>query len=280
MDEAGARHWKLQWGPLVANVLFAVALAFAADAISRRLGMFRKVAALYGSALLLAVAIGFVTAIAISRHYWGYWLSPPGALPEVATLGSVDRVVAFQTQNSGGFAPVLVAREPENLKERLGRMRDSSAEFDEPLFRALESKRLLPEVSSSTSPKLTLLGPALVSSRRLVPSESGYHSERTFWGYLVIGTSIAGETLWLVSCAGGQLSNDHYPWYDFAFRKSGKDLQLVNEQHYFYDAAGMEGFEWYVMWPIFAVLLTIIAWLIVTIWLGLRSPGNSSRTPA
>ena len=60
-----------------------------------------------------------------------------------------------------------------------------------------------------------------------------------------------------VGLSGGQVSNDHYPFYEFLFIENNRKLELVKKQKFYTDIAGYEGFEYANIAPIFSLLLTV-----------------------
>jgi hypothetical protein len=59
----------------------------------------------------------------------------------------------------------------------------------------------------------------------------------------------------LVSIRSGELSNDHYPIYEFLIKKD----KIIKKQKYFYDAAGIEGMEYSILAPIAEMFILILS---------------------
>ena len=76
-----------------------------------------------------------------------------------------------------------------------------------------------------------------------------------------------GQRYLFVGVDGGQVSNDHYPYYEFLFHLPGQDAQpvLVSHHRLFYDVAGFEGMEWWGAWLAFFLLGTAVLVLIVIV---------------
>jgi hypothetical protein len=64
-----------------------------------------------------------------------------------------------------------------------------------------------------------------------------------------------GESLSILSARGGQVSNDHYPYYEVLY---DENLDVFHSQMYYLDWAGIEGFEGL---PTFIV--ASIGWLVL-----------------
>jgi hypothetical protein len=103
----------------------------------------------------------------------------------------------------------------------------------------------------------------LVATGCLVEAESGYPDKLQLRGTAFQLTGEGGTEYLLVAVHGLQVSNDHYPYYEFLFSERGPgDLELLSVHQFFFDIAGMEGFEWYVFW--FGYTLTGIAVILPT----------------
>lgn len=261
---------EIRWVPLSLNLLIAVAIALAADCGIRET-IRGRVVVYFIASLVGVIVFSFLCGIVWSRYYWGYWLRPPPALPEVATLKSVQHVINFRTSTQGQSPPQLVVSDSQSLQDYFSSKWTNEYEFAGPLLFALRRQGLLPEKTTDAFPELDLLAPALTASGQLVKSDAEYQSETRANGYLVVGQNHAGETLWLVSFNGAEVSNDHYPWYNFAFKRTDRGLEFINGRHHYYDAAGIEGFEWPVVAILLTIPLTVIVWIVQAIVLGIRS---------
>lgn len=95
--------------------------------------------------------------------------------------------------------------------------------------------------------------PLIQSSGALVEPESGY-SGGLYRGLMLSGRTRSDETLLWIGMHGSQVSNDHYPQYEFLLRqeRSAQAWELVHDGHFFYDVAGIEGLEWHVGFPFLA----------------------------
>lgn len=66
---------------------------------------------------------------------------------------------------------------------------------------------------------------------------------------------------------GREVSNDHYPFYEFLFVEKNGSYNLIKKQKYYTDVAGIEGLEYANIAPVFSLLLTILGIVILTILL-------------
>ena len=58
--------------------------------------------------------------------------------------------------------------------------------------------------------------------------------------------------------SGREVSNDHYPQYEFLFVEKGDQYKLIKKQRFYRDIAGIEGLEYANIAPFFSLLLTAI----------------------
>lgn len=75
---------------------------------------------------------------------------------------------------------------------------------------------------------------------------------------------------------GGQVSNDHYPKYEFLFAENNNQYELIKKQRFYTDIAGIEGLEYANLSPFFSFLLTAIG-LICAIIIGTTNRIIKSR---
>ena len=75
-----------------------------------------------------------------------------------------------------------------------------------------------------------------------------------------------GRRLLFLGLTGGEESNDHHPYYELLFRgqAGASDLSFARGQRFFYDVAGMEGFEWYLGWPLLTIPSIIAGFVVFT----------------
>ena len=70
---------------------------------------------------------------------------------------------------------------------------------------------------------------------------------------------------------GQEISNDHYPHYEFLFIEDNGNYNLIKKQKYYTDFAGFEGLEYANFAPLFSLLLTIVGVVIfaLILWIGI-----------
>ena len=123
------------------------------------------------------------------------------------------------------------------------------------ILRALKDRQALPaEPSVMPAGRLEGLYQALEATGRLEDGETGYANAKRLSGIVVEALGQDGRPLLFVGVRGGEVSNDHYPYYEFLFTTDspGALPKLLSSQRFYYDVAGIEGAEWPVFLPVFA----------------------------
>ena len=81
-------------------------------------------------------------------------------------------------------------------------------------------------------------------------ADPDYEGDRVVVGYAASGVSADGQAILAVAAEGGQLSNDHYPTYEVIADPAGN---VVRSRVFFWDFAGVEGFEYPLMLAVLVV---------------------------
>ena len=210
---------------------------------------------LYVWSILGTTSLMALVAAGVSKSYWGYWFRRPNVLPEAKSLVSVDQVVAVTTG------------EPASTKFQID---DSYAKDDAYLpddYYFLDERHWVTLVENGVLPAdfsfeqelglLTNFYQQLSATELLATPTPGYEDNAQYLeGVVTIGTTANGEQLALASLKGGQMSNDHYPYYEMVFHidPATQALTFVRGQRFFYDLAGLEGAEWPALWILFTVV--------------------------
>ena len=246
----GATDWNIPWR-FFAWVLAGGYLAAGVLAALFKLATgFRRPARAFLFTSGFAAFLAFIAAIGFSKAYWGYYFFRPPLLAEFSNIAQVSALVLVETPDATNAMPALVRRGDSSLAKDLAYAADNS--YDDPagrLLLALEQRHLLPAEFSTSLSDLPPLLPLAQASGLMASSETGYESEKFLRGMVVDAVDPAGARLVFLGFHGGQVSNDHYPYYEMLFSAlaGSSDLKFVRGQRFFFDIAGIEGAEWYAM---------------------------------
>jgi hypothetical protein len=229
----------------------------------------------YGSSVPVVVAAiaSMLAGFAVSYAYLGYVISPPQLLAELQGIAVVEQITRFDGLNAAGVpAANLRGLSTVPLPGTLER-NDPGLMPYERILESLEARNLSIQSSNTMGPHdLAGLWQAAEQDEILLAGESGYDDAKKLWGYAGVAKDAAGSELLFLTAMGDQHSNDHYPYYEIAFRRDGPDFQVLNSQQYFEDIAGLEGvgFALWVPVSLFCFVITGPASFLMTIWVKRR----------
>jgi hypothetical protein len=253
----GATHWNIPWPFFAWSLAGGYLAALALAVLFKKATGFRRPVRAYLLAGVIVAMLAFLAAVSFSKAYWGYFFFRPSLLAEFNSLAQVSALVPVETPDATTAPPTLVPCGDSTLAQNLAYAEDSP--YDYPagrLLLALRKRHLLPAVFSSSLSNLPPLLPLAQASGLMAASDPGYESERFLRGMVVDALDPAGARIVLLGLHGGQLSNDHYPYYEMLFTApaGSSNLKFVRGQRFFFDIAGIEGAEWYVMGVGFSLL--------------------------
>ena len=257
----GVTTSEVRWTVLAANLAVCSALAVLLAATFRKATRLHRPAMVCGLVVLAMIALGFGLSVCGSRLYWGYWMSRPPVLPAINNVTSVRAVIPVRTETDGEGVRRIVADPDYRMAERLAAARqDPYYLLEGRVLQALQERKLLPETTGADLGHLPPLFPLIRQSGLLAAPEAGYGQSDLLHGIVVEAVGRTGQRLVMVAVTGRELSNDHYPYYEMLFSGAADapDLSYLGGQRFFYDVAGMEGMEWYSVWPMVSVVCIVI----------------------
>jgi hypothetical protein len=221
-------------------------------------------------AVCASALVGLALGSVVSRALWGYYvLRPPlpRAVREVSQLLSLTPLKS----SGNGRGCTLERLDGYSVTERIAAAAaDPYYAHEGRLLALLSARGLHPE---SGQPKadldLSSLYAALKAAGVVRSGDPGYDSAGCLRGVAVELVDDDSHRWLVLALHGGQVSNDHYPYYEIVLAPGGGGWRLSSHQMYFYDVAGIEGFEWPALHLLLAgaalVVLVFLeaAWLIV-----------------
>jgi hypothetical protein len=238
---------------------------------------------------MAAIGAGFVAAIITSKLYWGYYLSPPKVDSRLFSAAHVVSLTDIKTVEVAGQGLRFAHEWPQQPDwhrwiER-ARAGDGRGRFWHLLVQ-LSDRGLIPgELPTMPEEQLASLHPLLDAGGLLESGDPKWVSWRGYdWAKWLDGYAIElkgrhQEPMIAMFLHGGEVSNDHYPYYEFVLNVGHEPPALVSAVRFFRDNAGIEGFEWPQMWLVFgsiAFAAVIPVALVTMLVLRLR---ERARTP-
>jgi hypothetical protein len=205
---------------------------------------------------LILCVLSFTVSTISSRVYWGYFLFRPRLPSAVRSFQKITAIVPVKTAEASATLPPFVVDTEATIEKSIDYCRKYRYEcLDERILLFLKAKEMLPLRYSFDLSEFPPIKELLTLSGLLASSDEGYESRNFMRGTLVTGIAADGTRLLFLGMVGGQLSNDHYPYYEAVFRLDSDVVpRYLSGNRFFFDVAGAEGFEWYVM---FLVLFLI-----------------------
>ena len=264
----GETNYDIRWVILALNFATVYIVAGLVATVLARITRLRRPAMAYGLVAGCAVIVTFLVSIGISRVYWGHFLSRPALLSEISEIAKVKSIVSFKTELDDSGKRTMVSDAAYSLADRIASGKKYGDDcLEERILIDLERRNLLPVAFATTLDGLPDLYALITGSGALASSSKGYDSSAQLRGIAVDATDKSGTRLVIFGLTGGQLSNDHYPYYEMLFRgqKEAAELSFARCQRFFYDAAGMEGFEWNVIWLFLSIPGIVLGIVVFTI---------------
>jgi len=202
------------------------------------------------------LVFGAAATLVTSKLHWGYWVSPPS--PD-ATVASLRHLGSFTTMWRGypphsGHDAIVKAAEDVNWSSG----EDPRGRLPATLIQRGFVPRSSEPVAGSLLPKICQF---LETHGALEEADPGYTESKELSGHLALGRGAHGNSVAVAALWGGQLSNDHYPYYEASFAVSASgELTLLSLQKYRFDIAGLEGVEHWLA-GCAASLLSLLVWV-------------------
>lgn len=237
------------------------------------------------------VFAGFVASILISKSYWGYYFNPP-ELPEkvedfekvrsITPVSSIKRndgtrIFKIDTSNSC-IKDIQSGVENPQSNCNTGKCDTENCDSTRILLSLSEKGKLPKKTPYISVDKLNSLYNYLEKTELLYEGEPGYDGElvsdsasgdliskgdgKRLEGIVVEAEDKNKQPYLFIAANGGQVSNDHYPYYEFLFEipENESTPKLIANNRFFYEIAGVEGIlQWHFIWMFFIVIGFILS---------------------
>jgi hypothetical protein len=228
---------------------------------------------LFGTGLL--AVLSFLAAIGVSKLYWGYFIRRPSLNRRIHQIEQVISLTTLRSEKQPDGSVRFVISDGYSIADRLSVCRDqrpwvSYYCLEERILAVLDDQGKLPTLPERmSSQELAALYHQLEATQLLHQGATGYDRARELTGIGLVAEGREGKRYLIVGVTGGEVSNDHHPYYEFLFRlpDHGPDPTLLSCRRFFYDVAGMEGLDGLRLWPVFFLL----GFMMLTLVVGLLS---------
>ena len=254
--ENGKSSHVIRWSILLLNLTLTYLAGLLLAKLLVKLTGLRRPTLTVGKVILTMILLTFLLAISCSKFYWGYYFSRPPVFEETNIFDKVPAVVFIQIDKDDTGKHSLTSDSSETFS-RVNNPTDPDEYYalNERILKDLANRNLLPAEPAKTLDGYPDLVALIHKSSVLVPSAKGYDSAARMNGVAVRALDKSGSPFLFIGLRGWQESNDHYPFYEMLFRgnKDSSEFTLIRSQMFYFDVAGMEGFEWPVIWLYIAV---------------------------
>ncbi len=232
---------EVPWSGVLSAFAIICILAALTDSLIRKLISPTPSVWIYITAILICFLIPAIPAANFSKNYWGYYFTRPGLLPSLSSFSKIEDIVNLDMGiGTHIFEQDIysISKEIERFKENPYYSRDGKA-FSYFIDRGiLSSEQTFPKIIDfSTFHHLIKTAPIY-----RIP-DKGYEEHFYMNGFAITGQSATGQSLLYLSIFGGQVSNDHHPFYELLFNFSDGHYELIDSQVFYVDVAGIEGME-------------------------------------
>lgn len=209
-----------------------------------------------------------------NKEYWGYFIKRPIVFKEVQSAKKIMAASYITSTDSNGIMNLYPADSSivnfGGLEER-----ESYYNTDNRIFLVFRNKAWAEKGLSSFKEKLddpgyqfekTILSQLsrLILSDQMIPAIYKSYSARELklQGIITMFTTKNNEAYVYAGLNGGELGNDHHPFYEFLFLRTKNELVLKRKQLFYTDFAGIEGVELINLTPFFSFLLVLFSSLV------------------
>jgi hypothetical protein len=228
--------------------------------------------------ILLSVVIG----VAWSRTYWGYAFSRPTIAEAVRGITRVHRIswVCCAATGTGAACRAEGFAADADLRCR----QDPYYCLGERIPVGLQDAGLRPPTLPGVDEAdLDRLATVIADPANLVRPDPGYDGNRSLCGTLA-AVDWDGASGLIAGLSGQQISDDHYPYYEWWIATEGDRPHVADRTVFFYDVAGVEGAAWWQLSLAIAVMcftlwgpLCLLIAGVLACWR--RFAGGGARSP-
>jgi hypothetical protein len=227
--------------------------------------------------VLFCLQVAFTIGMGYCNYnYWGYTFKRPAIFGEIT---NAKRVLTCSKVSNVGLKRIgalhTIADTSDRLDNLYGR-KDPYYNEQDRLFLTFEDiashSGYLYHISEIyKDPKKKIAEDTLrdlyvqaVGSNIIDKGEKGWNTSGSMSGRITEFLTESNVKYAFAGLSGGEVSNDHYPTYEFLFIETGGRYELIKKQRFYTDVAGIELMEYATIAPFFSLILSIVGGLVFT----------------
>ena len=220
---------------------------------------------LFGSLLILQLAFT-VTASIMNYNYWGYAFKRPPVFKEILNSDKVLTCSRVSNTYSNGINPLHVEIDTTKSLDNLYGRKDFYEGTSDRIFMVFQDRAHInghlydfPKIYNNSDLKISN---NILENLDNQIQETNIIDVGETSGQLngIVTEFVTDDNCKYIFAGlhGGQVSNDHYSYYEFLFVEKDNQYELVRKQRFYTDVAGIEGLEYANIAPFFSLFLTVI----------------------
>lgn len=256
------------WYLFFFGIPFLAGLAFYLFLENRKISKILKV--LFVVIVLLQLVFT-ITATCLNSKYWGYALKRPVIFKEVTKSIQILNSSYVTNYDSAGIKPLYCIPDTIDLLKNFdGRQDPYYGNLDRPVMVFQDHSHIhgdlcyFPEIFQDENcniPDTVLhtIDKQIQTIQIIDKSDAECYDQFGELHGIVTEFMTSDNVLYIfANFKGREISNDHYPFYEFLFINKNGNYTLTKVQKYYTDIAGIEGVEYVNIAPLFSLLLTVI----------------------
>lgn len=250
--------------PLIIAFLFTY-LTF----IDRIVSRFRGLLLIFG----ILTTLLFITSVTFNKIYWGYSFIRPTLFREIDNAIKIKNISLV---HNDGNNPLSLRNYDYKLTSNLYGRNDPYYGEKDRIFMNFQDNlnnthqlSKFPEIFKDellniTNDKLQKISDLIYETKIVDMGTMGWDTSGKLNGIITEFMSNNNETFYFASLNGGQVSNDHWPNYEFLLKETNDNIILLKKQRFYTDVAGIEGLEFANLYPILFGLFSQIILIIIS----------------
>lgn len=215
------------------------------------------------------------TGLILNKNYWGYAQKRPSVFKEIKKAEIVTSIANISNIDSTGIRPFYIKKDTTKTLDCLYGRKNSYYGLTDRIFMVFQDRvprtgQLydFPEIYNNHQTKpvesvLPILTEQIKKSDLIKKGRFRENNLKQLNGFLTEFITTDSIVYVFACLKGREVSNDHYPYYEFLFSGTTGQNRLLKEQRIYTDVAGIEGIEFATIFPSISFLLSIFGLIII-----------------